>query len=432
MQHENDHPLRYDLVNELHARPSPRLSAPATAIMLAFKQPSGAHHRDRGADEAHLAALARRHGAPSPAPGLTHYAEDAGRHRLVWESHTEFVSYMALSETAPARPFDARSGDVFAEDWQRAAPGRRVAAIMVELIEMPDDPATIPARLGQWFSRDSLAAVWVLDRKAVIASDFRIDPAGWMRFAIFLRPDASPGATGRLLQRLFELELYRAMSMLGLGRAREMGAQLGRIDPELTALVAGMGEGAAEETLGRLLSVSSQLEALAMQNAFRYGATRAYEAIVNDRIRALREERFENSQLLAEFMTRRYDPAMRTVKSAQDRVQAMIDRASRAAELLRTRVDVERSAHNQEVLARMDRRADMQLRLQHTVEGLSVVAISYYAVGLLSYMLAPAASAAGIDKPVAIAVATPIAVLGVWLALRRIKARINRPGPPHL
>ena len=42
-------------------------------------------------------------------------------------------------------------------------------------------------------------------------------------------------------------------------------------------------------------------------------------------------------------------------------------------DLLRTRVDVWRGAQNQELMQRMDKRADLQLRLQHTVEGLSVV-----------------------------------------------------------
>ncbi|MDO5658080.1 MAG: DUF3422 domain-containing protein [Paracoccus sp. (in: a-proteobacteria)] len=432
MNRDHDHPLRSDLVNELHARPSPRVSAPATAVMLAFKEPQAAHARDRTRDVAHLAALARRQGAVAPAPAITHYAEQMGRHRLIWESHTEFVTYTAISEGAPARPFDAVSGAIFADDWQAAAPGKRVTAVMVELLEMPADERAILPQLERWFSRDSVAAVQVLEQSAVVASDFRIDPAGWMRIAVFVRPEVGPGRTGRLLQRLLELETYRAMSMLGLGRARDLGAHLNRLDPELTGLVAGMQDGPADATLDRLLAVSQRLESLAMGNAFRYGATRAYEAIVHDRIAALREERFENRQLLAEFMTRRYDPAMRTVQSAQDRVNAMIDRAGRAGELLRTRVDVERSAQNQSLMERMDRRADLQLRLQHTVEGLSVVAISYYAVGLLSYMLAPLAARAGIDKAVAIALATPVAVALVWLGLRRIKARLHKPDGPHL
>ena len=105
-------------------------------------------------------------------------------------------------------------------------------------------------------------------------------------------------------------------------------------------------------------------------------------------------------------MTRRFDPAMRTgTHSGDDAAVAgysptddIISVGSRAADLLRTRIDVERSAQNQELLASMDKRADLQLRLQRTVEGLSVVAISYYAVNLVSYMSFPFAEPIGISK----------------------------------
>jgi len=133
-------------------------------------------------------------------------------------------------------------------------------------------------------------------------------------------------------------------------------------------------------------------------------------------------------QMLTEFMRRRYQPAMRTVKSNETRLKTMVERAARAGELLRTRVDVERSAQNQDLLERMDRRADLQLRLQHTVEGLSVVAISYYAVGLLSYALSPLAHAVGLDKSYLIAGITPVAVLLVWWAMRQVRRRLQQPG----
>jgi uncharacterized membrane-anchored protein len=123
-------------------------------------------------------------------------------------------------------------------------------------------------------------------------------------------------------------------------------------------------------------------------------------------------------------MMRRYDPAMRTVKSTESRLQAMSDRAIRAGDLLRTRVDVERSAENQALLASMNRRADMQLRLQQTVEGLSVVAISYYAVNLVTYMLLPLAEAQHWPKAVVTAALTPLVLGAVWLMVRRIRRHL--------
>ena len=139
----------------------------------------------------------------------------------------------------------------------------------------------------------------------------------------------------------------------------------------------------------------------------------------------LREQRFEGRQTFQEFMARRFDPAMRTVVSTEARLRAMEERAARAGELLRTRVDVARSAQNQALLASMDRRAQVQLRLQQTVEGLSVVAISYYAVSLGGYLLAPFAKGLGLDKAVLTAGLVPVVVLAVFAMVRRVRKRLH-------
>ena len=139
----------------------------------------------------------------------------------------------------------------------------------------------------------------------------------------------------------------------------------------------------------------------------------------------LREERIGGRQLFGEFMIRRFDPAMRTCRSAKERLAELSARAERAANLLRTRVDVTNQAQNVEVLRAMDRRAAMQLRLQETVEGLSVVAISYYAVNLAAGVFAPLAEPAGLDKPTLLALLTIPVVVVVWLMVRRIRARLG-------
>ena len=429
---ELDHPLRYELVNELHARPSPRLEAPLTAVFLAFKEPRDAAARDRARDLDHLAVLAHRHGAPAPQAGAGHYAAQFGRYAMAWESHTEFVTYAAFLPGPQARPFDPRVAEVFPADWQATAPGRRIAAMIVHVEHWPEEPGAIDRRLAAWFTQDGLAVSQVLDGAGVIASDFRIDSSGFMRLAVFVRPGTGPGRVGRIVQRLIDLETYRGMSMLGLGRVRGLSQRLNALDPRLTALIGRLEREDAEATLHELLGVSAELEAAATEASFRFGATRAYAAIVAERLAALRESRFEGRQTLGEFMDRRYAPAMRTVVSTEARLQAMLDRTERAGDLLRTRVDVARSAASRDLLARMDRRADLQLRLQHTVEGLSVVAISYYAVGLAGYVLAPLAHAAGVDKAVLTAALVPVIVLGVWLAMRRIRRRLHDDAPAEL
>jgi uncharacterized membrane-anchored protein len=146
---------------------------------------------------------------------------------------------------------------------------------------------------------------------------------------------------------------------------------------------------------------------------------------VNQRISIMREERFGGRQTFGEFMMRRFDPAMRTVKSTEKRLNDLSERAIRAGDLLRTRVDVERSAQNQALLTSMDQRSDLQLRLQRTVEGLSVVAISYYALNLVLYILAPVEKLFHIEKYWLYATVTPTVVIAVWLILRRIQKSMH-------
>lgn len=417
-----DHELRYALANELHARPFPALRAPCHAAYLAIKRPEDAAQRDRAADVAHLHALLDRHGAAHPPPGATHWFGDLGKNQLKWESHTEFVTYTLMGDGVADRPFGGASFDVFPGRWLAEAPGVRITSALIRVEHHPGDDE-IAARLDRWFVPESLAVSRVLDDSVVVAGDFRIDPAGHMRFAVFTHEDTGDRRVGRVVQRLCEIETYKSMSMLGLARVRKHGGRLAALDVELTRLMSDMrGDGvSADETLKALLETSAELEALLARTSFRFGATRAYEAIVTQRIEVLREERFGGRQSFGEFMTRRFDPAMRTVKASQQRMEAMAERAMRAGELLRTRVDVERSAQNRDLLESMDRRADLQLRLQRTVEGLSVVAISYYAVNLVTYALGPLAAEAGVGKLWFTALATPVVLLLVWWMVRRLR-----------
>ena len=421
-----DHPLRYELSNELHARPFPAIPVPATVVFLAVKQPVDAAARDRAADVAHLVQLLDRHGAAHPQPGATHYSGQIGRHVLKWEQHAEFVTYTAFCEGLPARPFDPADFGVFPADWLAAAPGQRITSIVMRLEAWRED-AEIGAQLDDWFVPESLAVARVLDDAAVIAGDFRIDTGGHMRFAVFARPETGTRRIGRVVQRLCEIETYKAMSMLGFSRARALAGKIGGMEGQLNALMAEMRDEVtpAERTLDHLLTAAAEIETTATQAAFRFGATGAYEAIVNQRIGALRETRFMGRQLFSEFMMRRYEPAMRTVKATERRLEALAARAARTGDLLRTRVDVERSAQNQALLASMDRRADLQLRLQETVEGLSVVAISYYAVSLVGYLLYPLAEATAFSKGALQAAVTLPVVALVWWMVRRIRKRIG-------
>ncbi|SIS99542.1 Uncharacterized membrane-anchored protein [Roseivivax lentus] len=426
-----DHPLRYKLANELHARPFPALAPPCRAVYLAIKKAKGAASRDRSLDLKHLTDLLDRYGTTHPQPGATHYQTKIGQHMLKWEQHTEFVTYTVFLNGLTDRPFDPADFEVFPSEWLDDAPGVRITSCLIRCCTRPEDDGEIETPLRDWFVPESLAVSSVIDDEAVIAGDFRIDPAGHMRFAVFTREHVGERRVGRIVQRLCEIETYKSMSMLGFTRLKSLSPRMGDLDNELSHLMEAMthGQGPAEDTLKALLSVSAELESLSAQTSFRLGATGAYEAIVAQRIEVLREVRWRGRQTFEEFMTRRYDPAMRTVKATERRLGTMAERAMRAGDLLRTRVEVERSAQNQLLLESMNQRADMQLRLQRTVEGLSVVAISYYAVSLAAYLLYPVGEMLGLSRGWLTAAVTVPVVLAVWGMIRRIRVQMEKQGP---
>ncbi len=421
-----DHPLRYPLANELHARPFPTVWIPGFAVFLAIKSPKDAANRDRSADRAHLIDLLDRFGADHPKPDATHYFGNLGRYRLKWESHTEFVTFTIFGDGHSERAFDPAEFSVFPDDWLEAMPGTRLTSALFR-IQLFEDDAVIGSLATDWMVAESLAMSRVLDDNAVVAGDFRIDIAGHLRFAVFVRPGVGERRIGRVVQRLCEIETYKSMSMLGLFRARQVSEVLGPIDQRLIQCVSNMTapEVRPEDSLHELLVISAELENMAAQSSYRFSGTVAYSMIVSQRIKLLRETVFTGRQTLAEFMKRRFDPAMRTVKSTERQLQTIVKRAIRASDLLRTQVDVERSAQSQKVLESMNRRADLQLRLQRTVEGLSVVAVSYYAVNLLVYGATPMAERWGIDKALLGALVTPAVLIVVWAIVRRIRKSVH-------
>ena len=425
MAHLIDHPLRHATASELHARPFPHISAPARAAFFAYTSAQNDSGRREAADREHFLRLLDHYGVAHPADTESHFFGQLGEVWIKWECHTEFVTYTAFIDDLSDSAFDGSEFSIFPAAWQADLPGTTLSSTSIR-VEEDQDTQSIKNKLEDWFVSESLAASRVLDSAAVIAGDYRMDDNGNMRFAVFVPASTGRRRVGRIVQRLNEIEVYKTMSMLGLMRARALSVELNSVDTNLSALVADLADEKvpAEDNLNGLLKLSADLEGHSAAVAYRFSASKAYAAIVAQRIEVLRETQFEGRQTFREFMMRRFDPAMRTVQALDSRLQDLISRAIRTGDLLRTRVDVERQTQNQELLSSMNRRADAQLRLQRTVEGLSVVAISYYATGLSLYVLAPFSGLIGLSKGVLTAAVVPLVVGVVYLALRQIRKRI--------
>jgi uncharacterized membrane-anchored protein len=223
------------------------------------------------------------------------------------------------------------------------------------------------------------------------------------------------------------------MALLALPVAREVAPSISAADRELVAITAAMhnlgGLGDERRLLAKLTALAAEVERLTAQSSYRFGAARAYNTLVERRIGELREQRIEGVQTVAEFMDRRLAPALRTCAATAERLEAIAARLQRAGDLLRSRVDIALEAQNQALLASMDRRARIQLRLQATVEGLSVAAISYYVVGLIGYgVKALEKGGVPLSPELATGVAIPVVVVGVWLLVRRVRRHVGESG----
>lgn len=395
-----DHESRHaSLLADLHARPAPALHGPATVSFVAYLD----GERTQADGRAGAGRSRRSHGGD----------------RVVVEHHHEFVSFTA---TVPGVQQVLFSTD--RNPFSGPSPDDGLAvSVQVEVVPLPSQESGVVSLAAEHLVADGMLLAWVAEELIVVGVDFRVTDDGPMRMLVMTSPSVGPGRVGRVVRRLLELETYRALSTLALEHAQQLARVLSDLEPRLVRLVERMDDASvsADETLEELLQVSAELETLASRHDFRFAAAHAYEAIVVDRLAVLRESRFGGRQLLAEFLALRFTPAMRTISSAEQRLHRLIARAGRAGDLLRTRVEVSHSAQNAAMLVSLDQRAQAQLRLQHAVEGLSVFAVTYYAVSILGYLLAPAAGALGVDEAVVKALLVPMVLLTVWLGVRRVR-----------
>jgi uncharacterized membrane-anchored protein len=419
------HPWQRMLIEELHARPSAVVAAPARLLHLALITGEATADSER----AHLAELCRDRGMPPPAAGAAHFAAACPAFQLTWERHTEFSTYTFVFPGA-GTPLFPRLPDLdLPALWISGLAGEMIAAVQVEFLPV-GTPTPDTDDLDRIFARGNVVGGLATGGRARLWTDFDLDAAGRIRLMI-QDLGMSPRQSGRLIQRLLEVHTYCIMALLALPLAREVGPAVSRMERALADVAQALQAAATPEDeqalLKRLSALAAEVEGLATRTPYRFSAARAYHALVLRRTEELREERIEGQQTIGEFMDRRLAPAMRTCEAMQQRVDGLSQRVARAGEMLRTRVDVTLSAQNRDLLASMDRRARVQLQLQRTVEGLSVVAITYYAVGLIGY-LSEGLGAAGLHLPkgVVVAIAVPVLALVAWLALRRLHRKLGR------
>jgi uncharacterized membrane-anchored protein len=417
-----DHPERIVLANEVHARPYETLHTPQRATYVA----AVVDKEEREHELLHLAALCNHFGVTSPPATESHFSAILGPARVKWERHAEFSGYTFIVPGDGAQRFDKSASESLPDGWLPGIPGKTIVAAHAKLVKDTGHTPDIEL-VDEHFDGQTIVGAEIGDGAGFAFTDFQIDADGYVRFLVLDR-HLVPRQAGRMLQRLFEIESYRIMALLALPLARAYAPKILAVESSLASIAEQMakGDGGDEALLGRLTTLAADVESALVASQYRFSASRAYYDLVRSRIAELQERPLSGIQTIEEFMTRRLAPAMATCFSVSQRLRDLSERVAQASALLSTRVEIVREKQNQALLASMDRRASLQLRLQQTVEGLSVVAITYYVAGLVGY-LAKGLKASGlaIDPEVSVALAIPVVLILVAVALRRTRRRLG-------
>jgi uncharacterized membrane-anchored protein len=417
------HPLRATVLHELHARPFFPVTTPRRFLHYAFMTTPA----QAAADRALLSAVCDDIGVQGPSEGARHHRVDLGPAVLRWEQHGEFTTYtwdfLSDFDSERQEPFGPVPRDLLELMGLLRQPGPHIVSADLHLIAEVHAPV-----LADIFDPSSLAVSLVDQGGARVATDFRASKEGFVRILV-IDVDLTGPRAGALTQRMLEVETYRTLALLGLPEAQRLVPSVRRIEDELTRIAGAMAKTTGLEgdhvLLDDLTGMAAALEADSAASAFRLGASRAYDQLVTQRLTTIGEEPYGGWPTIAAFLARRLAPAIRSCQVLQDRQTDLATKLARAANLLRTRVDVAIEQQNRDLLRSMNERTRLQLRLQQTVEGLSIAAISYYVVALLGHVLEGLhdVHALPIDPGLATAASVPVVVIAIALVVRRIRRR---------
>jgi len=418
-----NHPQRFKLHNEVHARAPIVLTLPVKSSFLALMLT----HEEKKNEYKQLLKLCERYNVSPPKEDASHFNATLDNFKVRWEQHAEFSSYSFYVQNDTPEPFSKLALEQVPVDWLNQLPGKIVVAAHASVVN--NTHLSGIEAVTDLFSGHPIIGAEVTGGAAHAFTDFKIHADGFSRFLI-VNYQLRSGQTGRLLQRLFEIEVYRVMALLAFPIAKQLTPILNRADKQLLAITDSMSHSIyndGHKLLDELIHLAAEIENNITAHQYRFGAAQAYYQLVEQRIEDLREVRIQGIQTIGEFMKRRLEPAINTCSATSERFNLLSKRINNASQLLRTQVDISIERQNQALLTSMDSRAKIQLRLQETVEGLSIVAITSYIVSLLG-SISKAVNASGwiyINPALVTGVAIPPVLLIVALGIRRIHRKIH-------
>jgi len=407
--HWIEHESRAAILAELHARPFLPLKVPRRIYHFAFE----ATREKAAADRAAIAQLARDHGLEPPAPDAKFHYLILGDWRLRWEQHTEFATYTWSTSLRAEAPFQ-HPDPVASGEIAFRQPGPLIVA--THLCVLGDE--TPLEDLAALFKSQSLCVIGIGKESAHAFADFAVDGHGFTRMALRVR-NASPMEAGRLAQRIMEVETYRTMALLGLPMARAVSPELRAMESELSdinhSLNLGRDSHVNHDLLRRLSDLLVKSEALATRTAFRFGASRAYHALVKNRLELLQERKEGQYPTISNFLSARLDPAIETCNAVETRQNRLSTDVARTTNLMRTGITLDMERQNGALLDDMVRRTRLQMRY---LVGL----FAFVAKGLKEAEIIPAALSAEMMD----AISVPFAILIAWAFMARVRLLSDR------
>lgn len=423
-----DHALRHVLNDELHTHPYEPLSPPERVLYLAVL----VKPEERELEDRHLHELTELMGGSEPTCRSNQIRYELGGLRLKVEKHQEFTRYKFVYRVADLSDDDPFAFDVTSllpEGWLARIPGKTLTTLDIVILPYADEGGhgEMLNRYGKHFAADVLVASQFGRSRGLVMTDFVIRESGMMRILMLSRAQL-PSQNGRLLLRVIEMETYRMMALLALPVARELLQTLPNADQKLILLTQAIaqGEGVDDEALlEELTALAANVERLVAANYRRLSASRAYFDLMFKRLKDLQEEKVEKLPSIGGVLTRRLEPARTTCESVSRWLDQLSQRVSHASDLLRARIDVRHERQNQELLTAMNKRFQLQLRLQQAAELLSVAIFTYYSVNLVAYVVEELEIMMGIEADVLLikAVAGPILAATALFFLFRMRKK---------
>ena len=422
-----DDPQRALLHNVVHTRQSQRIHLPALVVYIAVISNDITLEQECE----HLRRLPGQEGLT-----VDHLQHNFLRLRLQgyalrWERHTEFTSYTLVQQLPESAQLGTTDPDllsflVLPNGWLTGIPGRTFAAIKLAMVHGNlKSPEELLLSARNWFGeRPVVASLVGRNSRSLVVTDFMLRDSGFERMLVIAPPTISVTGAGRIAQRLLEIETYRVMALRGLPLAKKLDSELANSEQQLASITDQLKNKitSEQELLDRLVALAVDMERITIEHMYRFTATRAYDKMITQRITELKEKAIPGTQIIGEFMWHRLSPAIAKVEDTAQRMGSLSKRISHTSALLRTQVNILTEAQNQQLLEKLTRGQELQLRLQRTVEGLSIAAISYYVVSLILYLTKAGKAAGLLDHPELVTgVMIPLVLFVVWRITRRIK-----------